>query len=168
MSVPVKHWWRVELGADGSRVVTKLDAAPLGEFERGVYYLQAATEEDAILAAVRKFDSARTMARKRRNLELGNCSSCAKPNDSLPMKRCKSCLERNKQHTTNGRLRKLGVTVESAPRIPADPATNETRWRALRLQVLREVSAAWRDSANMAQFADWLRKQVKASEGDQA
>ena len=169
MSKGALCWYRVEFGPD--RKLVDIRAVDRRESDDGtrVFFYLATSGKEAGRLAFRAYQLADNRRRRAEYLAAGKCQWCGRPNDRDAKARCSVCLESHLRSGRRVRAIERGDVVEPIDRRKAVEANREAERDALRrevrLDVLREVDAMWRNASNAWVVRQWLRKELEALAG---
>jgi hypothetical protein len=141
-------WWRVVIGSHGVvRSITIADA-PDNRSERGVYYVQCPTPDQAeLLAEKRRYQNVRGPNQNRKRAEwkaAGLCVGCGRVRDT-PNQLCASCSVAQRRSQQKLRRRKVWVLADHIA--------------SIEFAVLSEVLHVWRNKPNL-KFDQWLMREI--------
>jgi len=141
-------WWRVVIGGGDVIKSTTLVVEPSNTSERGVYYVQCPTLEQAeSLAEKRRYQNTRGPRQKSKRVrwkEAGLCMACGRvrDTDNLTCASCAAMQQRSMQKTRSRKVRVLEDQVAS-----------------IEFAVLSEVFRVWRNQPNL-KFDKWLMSEL--------
>jgi hypothetical protein len=169
MSKGALCWYRVEFGPDRKLVdIRAVDLVGEGDGAR-VFFYRATSAKEAGRLAFRAYQLADSRRRRAEYLAAGRCQWCGRPNDRDQKARCSVCLESHLRSGRRARAIERGEVVEPIDRRKTVEANREAEREALRreirLDVLRELDAMWRNASNAWVVRQWLRKELEALAG---
>jgi len=154
-------WYRVKYSESGKlESCTQVEVVSLDVMH--VFYVQAVSKSDAILAAEYRWkeflESQRTRLKERRaeHVKAGKCR-CGRIIDRKG-KQCSTCRESSVASHERKAAKERGETVKVVPKSVAFAANKEEQLTAVRLECLLECQRILLKASN---FAVWLEKEIR-------
>jgi hypothetical protein len=159
-------WWRVTVNAAGK--VTdchKFESSIKDSNGLRVFYVEAESKVAAEAEAHRRYlEAQRTalVARRKSHKDAGRCRCGGNLTDDHLT--CQRCRDKYRDYTETAAARKAGAVVAQRPKSAACAETRSFRESQTRLEVLREVRAAWLANATVGKFSKWLSSEIERLE----
>jgi hypothetical protein len=148
-------WYRVEIASDGTVLSCEPTLGSKTDRAR-VFFVEASGREKATEVALRRYNARLRLERKATLISEGRCGWCSRKTDREPGKKCTKCLSREVERSAERRKIERGELTERTPRLSPNTERAAEQFRKLKIELLREVKAAWENAPNNASFTRWI------------